>query len=109
MTRFHLTVSHTSKYVNKKLMPLRDHHPSVWHVQCVTISCPMIVKQVLVIQGLGNGSQACDCQHDDGGRRPTKPADTSHIPQSLAMSQHERTTAPRKHEIFYITLSSRCE
>jgi len=91
-------------------MTLCDQHPSVWHVQCgVTISCPMIVKQVLMTQGLGNGSQGCDCQHDDGGRRPTKPADTSHIPQSPVLNQHEQTTAPRKHEIFYITFSSKCE
>ena len=61
------------------------------------------------MQGLGNGSQAYDCQHDDGGQQPTKPADTLHTPQSLVMRQHEQITAPTKHEILYIKLTSKCE
>jgi len=77
-------------------MPPCDQHLSVWRVQCVTISCPMLVKQVLVTQGLGNGSQACDCPHDVGGRQLTEPADTSYIPQSPVTNQHEQTTAPKK-------------
>ena len=54
------TLSHTGKYVNTPIS-LHGWLPSIWYVHCVTISCPMLVTQVRVTQGLGNGSQVYDC------------------------------------------------
>jgi len=64
----------------------------------LVISCPMSVPQVLMNQGLGNGTQGYDYPHDDGGQRLTKPVDMLHTPQSPVMTtfhcQHEQTTVP---------------
>lgn len=72
--------------------------PDCWHIQYAITSCPMFVTQVLMTQGLENGSQVCDCQHDGGGQQLTEPADTWHIPQGPLLTtfqyQHEQTTAP---------------
>lgn len=52
----------TYKHIyQEKLMSLHDRLPCFWCVHYVTISCPMLVTQVLVTQGVGNGFQAYDC------------------------------------------------